>query len=166
MLSDRAIREQLRFGDLKIDPHPADSAFQPASVDLLLSGDFLSPYSDDHHHVDGHYYPIQPGECMLGSTVERITVPDFLVARVEGKSSFGRRFLMVHSTAGFIDPGFQGTITLELHNLSKKPIALRIGEPIAQVSFEFLDQPAERPYGHEGLHSRYQGQTGATAARN
>jgi len=169
MLSDATIKAMLRDGDIGIDPAPPYSAIQPASVDLRLGGDFirigLFGGADKPFKLpDGEPLAIAPGECLLACTAETVRVPAHLVARVEGKSTWGRRFLMVHSTAGFIDPGFHGQITLELKNLNTARLLLPVGAPIAQISFQLLDLPAERPYGTIGLGSHYQGQTGATPA--
>lgn len=159
ILSDRSIRAMLKNGSIIIDPPPADQQIQPASVDLMLGGDFLSPYEDYAFSIEPRcYYSMIPGECVLASTNERLEIPASVVARVEGKSSWGRRFLQVHSTAGFIDPGFRGNITLELSNLSKTTISLCVGEPIAQLSFQWTDHTVERPYGSLGLNSHYQDQ--------
>ena len=108
---------------------------------------------------------IHPGEFCLGTTLEFIALPDDIVARIEGKSSLGRLGLIVHATAGFCDPGWQGTLTLELNNLTRVPIKLWSGLPVAQLSFMMLDRPAERPYGHADLGSHYQGQVDATESR-
>lgn len=164
ILSDATIRKQLREGRIVIEPGPQDWQFQPASVDLTLSNVFLSPYDEPDRRVIQDHWTILPGECVLASTVERIMVPTDLVARVEGKSSWGRRFLQVHSTAGFIDPGFAGQITLELTNLSAVSMGLPVGGPIAQVSFQWVDQPVVRPYGTPALGNHYQGQVGVTAS--
>src|SRR5436190_16277383 len=125
MLSDGTIKAMLRDGDIGIDPAPPYSAIQPASVDLRLGGDFMriglfggADRPIPFRLSDGEQLTTAPGECVLACTAETVRVPAHLVARVEGKSSWGRRFLMVHSTAGFIDPGFYGQITLELKNLS------------------------------------------------
>lgn len=163
MLSDRSIRDQISFGDLVINPLPPASAYQPASVDLTLGNSFRSPYAEQPFAVtDGGYFTLVPGEVMLATTVERVEIPCSMAARVEGKSSFGRRFLMVHVTAGFVDPGFKGQLTLELANLSKVSIPLMIGDPICQISFTWTDRPVERPYGSAQLGSHYQDQQGAT----
>lgn len=163
LLSDWSIRRALESGALVIDPPPSDERIQPASVDLTLGDSFRCPYADHSFTVDdGIYYTVVPGEVILATTAERVEIPSSMAARVEGKSSFGRQFLMVHATAGFIDPGFKGQITLELANLSRVSIPLRVGEPICQISFTFLDWPSTRPYGSEGLSSHYQGQVGAT----
>jgi dCTP deaminase len=110
-------------------------------------------------------FVIHPGEFCLGRTLEWVELPDDIVARIEGKSSLGRLGLIVHATAGFCDPGWKGTLTLELNNLTRVPIVLAPGKPIAQLSFMTLDRPALRPYGSEGLGSHYQGQRAATASR-
>lgn len=163
ILSDIAIRRQMMKKAIVIDPMPQDWQFQPASVDLTLGSHFQSPYSD-LPCISMNLYTMLPGECMLATTAERIEVADDMVARVEGKSSWGRKFLMVHSTAGFIDPGFRGQITLELTNLSQVTQVLPVGGAIAQVSFHWLDQPAARPYGHPELNSHYQDQVGVAAS--
>jgi dCTP deaminase len=113
---------------------------------------------------DGEFV-IHPGEFVLGRTDERVEVPDDIVCRIEGKSSIGRLGLVVHATAGFVDPGFVGTLTLEITNFNSVPIVLRPGLPICQLSFMTLDRPAERPYGHPDLGSHYHGQTEATESR-
>ena len=113
----------------------------------------------------GSGYLLWPGRAVLGSTMERIEVPDDVVARVEGRSSLGRIFLTAHVTAGFIDPGFMGNITLEIVNLNRLPIMLRSGMNISQVCFESLDKPSERSYGSEGLNSKYQSSNGVVAAK-
>lgn len=161
ILSDTTIRKQMRLKRILISPEPQDWQLQPASVDLTLGNDFVSPYNDKEEiHLE--YYTILPGECVLAATAEYIEVPTDMVARVEGKSSWGRRFLMVHSTSGFVDPGFRGIITLELTNLSKVSQALPVGSAICQVSFQWVDQPVARPYGADALGSHYQDQAGAT----
>lgn len=165
MLSDGTIADLLASHRLRIDPHPEDRAFQPASVDLKLGGSFLS-VPDGYHFEVQHHYTIDPGECVLATTAETITLPANVVARVEGKSTWARRFLMVHSTAGFIDPGFHGKITLELKNLSPVSIDLPIGGYTAQVSFEYTDKRVLRPYGDTKLGSKYQGQTTVTGPRD
>lgn len=168
MASDHTIRQMLDHGVLVISPRPDDWCFQPASVDLRLGGDFLRVMQEGVWQAcaePGERFSVDPRECVLATTAETLTLPNHMVARVEGKSSWGRKFLMVHSTAGFVDPGFTGQITLELTNLSPRRLHLTVGEPIAQISFERLDHAAARPYGHPDLGSRYQGQTGATPAR-
>jgi dCTP deaminase len=110
-------------------------------------------------------FVIQPGTFFLGSTVETISLPDDIVARVDGKSSLGRLGLLVHATAGYVDPGWRGRLTLELSNQSQMPIALYYGMRVAQISFLRLSSPVDRPYGSPELGSKYQGQTGPTASR-
>lgn len=175
ILSDMSIRKMLEYHPDLITPTPEDSAIQPASVDLHLAGDFLYqqfPFIEgvppDNYSSwlgYGDYFTLDPRCFVLASTAEEINVLDSLVGRVEGKSSWGRQGLMIHSTAGFIDPGFRGNITLELFNLSTHPLKLQVGEPIAQIAFFMLSTQAQRPYGHEGLGSRYQDQQGVTPAR-
>jgi len=162
MLCDSSIRKALNDGELFITPEPEDIAIQPASVDLRLDTHFRLLLPEGYHSMLASVLTLMPGSCALGTTQETIEVPDHLVGRVEGKSTWGRRFLQVHSTAGFIDPGFKGQVTLELRNNSPVPLLLEAGEYICQVSFELLDAPASRPYGHSGLASHYQGQIGAT----
>lgn len=180
VLSDRTIKEELAAGRLAIEPLDAD-AIQPASVDLKLDRAFrvfrstARPFVDVREPVDdltelveiaeGEPFVIQPASFCLGSTIEKITLPDDIVARVDGKSSLGRLGLLVHATAGYVDPGWTGCLTLELSNQSQMPIALYYGMRIAQISFLRLTTPVDRPYGSEELGSKYQGQTGPTASR-
>jgi dCTP deaminase len=180
VLSDRTIKEAVASGRLRIDPLD-EAAIQPASVDLRLDNAFRifktssRPYIDVAQDVDDltelveispeEPFVVQPGTFVLGSTIETITLPDDLVARVDGKSSLGRLGLLVHATAGYVDPGWTGKLTLELSNQSQMPIALYYGMRIAQISFIELTTPVDRPYGHEGLGSKYQGQTGPTPSR-
>jgi dCTP deaminase len=180
VLSDGTIRRLVGEGRIVIEPwDPA--MLQPASVDLRLAASFrvftnhkvaaidLADLPDrltEHVAVaDGDSFVIHPGEFVLGRTQERVELADDLVARIEGKSSLGRLGLIVHATAGFVDPGFQGTLTLEITNLTRVPIVLWPGKPIAQLSFMTLDRPAERPYGHPELGSHYAGQEEATESR-
>lgn len=180
VLSDRTIKEQIAAGRLAIKPLDAE-AIQPASVDLRLDRGFRifrvtsRPFVDVRQPVDdltdlvtiesGEPFVIQPGTFCLGSTVETVTIPDDIVARVDGKSSLGRLGLLVHATAGYVDPGWTGKLTLELSNQSQMPIALYYGMRIAQISFLRLTTPVDRPYGSPGLGSKYQGQTGPTPSR-
>lgn len=163
MLSDLTIQDLLRQGDLKIQPRPRNSAFQPASVDLSLGDEMMSPYADIKTPTQ-NLYTILPGECVLATTREHVELPGDVVGRVEGKSTWGRKFLLVHTTAGFIDPGFRGQITLELTNLSRVPLSLKVGAPICQISFAFTDRAVSRPYGSPALNSHYQDQKGVTPA--
>jgi dCTP deaminase len=179
-LSDGTIRRLIAEGRVKIDPFD-DAMVQPASVDLRLgpsfrvfhnfrveSIDLNAPPQGLTEHVeitDDEPFVVHPGEFVLGRTAELVELPDDVVARVEGKSSLGRLGLIVHATAGFVDPGFRGTLTLEITNLTRVPIQLFAGLPIAQLSFMALDAPAERPYGSPELGSHYQDQVAATESR-
>lgn len=168
MLSDSTIRKLVRDRHITLDPPPEDQAYQPASVDLRLGRSFRSEDGQECEvPMTGEFNAIVigPGECALACTRECVGLPADIVGRVEGKSSWGRCFLMVHSTAGFIDPGFCGQITLELKNLGSRPVVVPLGTYIAQISFQYLDQPAARPYGCEALGSHYQNQLGATPPR-
>jgi dCTP deaminase len=152
-----AAREE--FGQIE------DSQIQPASLDVRLGAHFVNHVSGAEYRLTGNQrVRLAPGECILASLVERFSIPDDLVARVEGKSSWARRFLTVHS-AGFIDPGFSGDITMELKNDGGLTLELYPGTIIAQVSFQTMAAPAERPYGSPGLGSHYQGQVDTTRAR-
>ena len=180
VLSDRTIKEELEKGRIVIDPlNPAD--IQPASVDLRLDRQILVFSNSRRPHIDVRMgmddltetvwiddeipFILHPGEFVLGSTLEHIELPDDLVARLEGKSSLGRIGLVIHSTAGFVDPGWKGHLTLELSNLARLPITLYYGMKIGQISYLRLTTPADRLYGSEGLGSKYQGQTVPTASR-
>jgi dCTP deaminase len=180
ILSDGTIREALASGRIGIDPLDED-AIQPSSVDIRLHRAFRvfanhryraidpkaeQPELTDQVEVTGDEpFVLHPGEFVLGSTLERITLADDVVARLEGKSSLARLGLVIHSTAGFIDAGFSGDVTLELSNVATLPILLYPGMRIAQLAFFPLDRPAERPYGSAALGSKYQGQAGPTASR-
>jgi dCTP deaminase len=180
VLSDGTILRLVEAGRITIDPWDPGRV-QPASVDLRLGDSFRvfhnhrttaidlrEPPSNLTEEVlveDGEPFVIHPGEFALGRTLEWVELPDDIVARIEGKSSIGRLGLIVHATAGFCDPGWKGTLTLELNNLTRVPIKLYAGLPIAQLSFMTLDAPALRPYGHEQLGSHYQGQVEATESR-
>jgi dCTP deaminase len=180
VLSDRTIREQLLAGRIRIEPID-ESDIQPSSVDIHLSPKFqvfrntrypfIDPAMDQKGLMDlveasvEEPFVLHPGEFVLAATVERLTLPDDIVARLEGKSSLGRLGLLIHSTAGYIDPGWDGTITLELSNVANLPIVLTPGMAIGQVSFMLMTTPVDRPYGTIGLGSRYQGQTDPTPSR-
>ena len=180
VLSDRSIREELAAGRLRIEPL-TDDALQPSSVDLRLdrlfrvfkpSGrtqiDVREPCDDCTELVavdEGKPFVIRPGELVLANTLETITVPNDLVARLDGRSSLGRLGLLVHATAGYVDPGFSGKLTLELSNASPLPIALYCNMKVCQISFLRLSTPVDRPYGSPGLGSRYQGQIDPTPSR-
>jgi dCTP deaminase len=182
ILSDRTLREQLAAGRIVIDPLD-ESLIQPSSIDVRISNLFrvfrnhtraVLDVKEDLRDLtepiempeDGSKpFMLHPGEFVLGSTHERIAVPDDLVGRVEGKSSLGRLGLLIHSTAGFIDAGFDGHITLELANVASLPITLYPGMKIGQVSFMQMTTPAENPYGKGATGSKYQGQRGPTPSR-
>jgi dCTP deaminase len=181
VLSDATIRDLIESGRIVIDPFDP-SMIQPASVDIRLGNSFRvfhnhriqsidlgDPPRDLTEHVEideaGGEFVIHPGEFVLGTTQEYVEIPDDIVCRIEGKSSIGRLGLVVHATAGFVDPGFQGTLTLEIANFNSVPIVLRPGLFICQLSFMALDRAAERPYGHPELGSHYHGQREATESR-
>jgi dCTP deaminase len=180
VLSDGTIRRLVESGRIAIKPWDP-SLIQPASIDLRLGNSFRVFHNHRAAAIDLRNPPnnlteevkiapdepfvIHPGEFCLGRTEEWVELPDDIVARIEGKSSLGRLGLIVHATAGFCDPGWKGTLTLELNNLTRVPIKLYAGLPIAQLSFMTLDAPAERPYGTAGLGSHYQGQVEATESR-
>jgi dCTP deaminase len=181
LLSDRDITAEIEAGRIQVEPF--DSAMvQPSSVDVVLDCCFLlfdnhrsavidpaEPQDDLTHAVEvspEEPFVLHPGEFVLGSTHERVSLPDDIAARLEGKSSLGRLGLLTHSTAGFIDPGFEGHITLELSNAATLPIKLWPGMKIGQLCFFRLTSPATRPYGAGATGSRYQGQRGPTASRS
>jgi dCTP deaminase len=180
VLSDHTIREELEAGRIVIDPL-WDDCIQPSSVDLHVDQYFRLFRNHTQRVIDvredqedltelvdvGPDGPLvlHPGEFLLGSTVERVRLPDDLVARLEGKSSLGRLGLLIHSTAGFVDAGWDGHLTLELSNVANLPITLYPGMKIGQISFLRMSTPADRPYGSEGLGSKYQGQWGPTPSR-
>jgi dCTP deaminase len=180
VLSDRTIKEELAKGRLVIDPlDPRD--IQPASVDMHLDRAFRvfkvssRPYIDIREPMDDltddvvideeRPFFIHPGEFVLASTLQVVTLPDDILAQVEGKSSLGRIGLLIHATAGFVDPGWTGKLTLELSNVAKMPIALYYGMKIGQLSFMRMSTPVDRPYGSPGLRSKYQGQMSPTPSR-
>ncbi len=177
ILSDRSIRSALDAGRIVIDPL-AQRAVQPSSVDVRVGDGFRLFSNHRYPYIDVKQpqpeltelvtaddeapFVLHPGEFVLGATLERIALPDDLVARLEGKSSLGRLGLLIHSTAGFIDAGFDGHVTLELSNVATLPITIYPGMPIGQIAFFQLDQPAEFPYGSTETGSKYQGQQGPT----
>ena len=181
LLSDRDIAKLCASGEIEIDPYDPQM-IQPASIDVRLDRYFrlfdnhkysvidpALPQDDLTHLVDvGQSAPfvLHPGEFVLGSTLERVQLADNLEARLEGKSSLGRLGLLTHSTAGFIDPGFNGHVTLELSNTATMPILLYPGMKIGQLCFFQLSSSAEKPYGSRERGSRYQGQRGPTASRS
>lgn len=164
LLSDHDIRIRLASGELRLDP-VRDDLIQPASIDLTLDASFIEGDGLHITHDQDAVIDLKPGEFLLGSTAERVTLPAGLAAQVQGKSSFARLGLLVHCTAGWIDPGFDGKITLEFVNLGPNPIQLRIGRPIAQILFMETLTPSKSPYGSKGRNSRYQGQDAVTGSR-
>ena len=179
VLSDRDIRAALESGQVRIDPYdPID--LQPSSVDLHLDRRFRVfrnnryPYIDVRHPqpdltelvsvTDDEPFILHPGEFVLGQTLEWTELPNDLVARLEGKSSLGRLGLLIHSTAGYVDPGWKGNLTLELSNVANLPIALYYGMKIGQISFFKMSSEVDRPYGSPELGSKYQGQSEPTAS--
>jgi dCTP deaminase len=180
ILSDRDIRGEIKAGRIVIDPYLPD-AVQPSSVDLHVGNRFRvfrnnrtavidprieQPELTELVEISGDEpFVLHPGEFVLGATFERVALPDDLVARLEGRSSLGRLGLMIHSTAGYVDPGWEGTLTLELSNVANLPIKLYDGMKIGQISFQRLSSAAEVPYGDKRIGSRYRGQTDPTASR-
>ena len=179
ILRDQSIRREIEKGRVKVEPF-IDENVQPASLDLTLDGHFkimrkrgypIDPYNlgedlyEDVHISQGYAFAIEAGMCVLGSTVEHIEVPRNMALRFEGKSSLGRLFLLVHATAGFFDPGFKGTGTLEFTYLGPDTLLLWPGMKIAHVSFHMLDGDAVHPYGDPALNSKYQDQSGPAESR-
>jgi dCTP deaminase len=180
VLSDRTIREEVAAGRIVIDPFE-DALVQPCSVDVRVGSAFRVFRNSRHAFIDvrepmhdltelvtvadGEPFILHPGEFVLGVVLERVTVPDDLVAKLDGKSSLGRLGLVVHQTAGVVDAGFDGHITLELASMASLPITVYAGMPIAQLTFMSLTTPAQRPYGSSGLESKYQGQAEPTPSR-
>src|SRR3954464_6142456 len=180
VLSDRTIARFLAEGRIEIDPYD-DSLLQPSSVDVRVDRYFRVFHNNRYPYIDvreeqedltelvevdeGTPFILHPGEFVLGSTLERVRLPDDLVARLEGKSSLGRLGLLIHSTAGFVDAGWDGHLTLELSNVPNLPIALYPGMKIGQISFFEMTTAAEHPYGSTQKGSKYQGQRGPTPSR-
>jgi dCTP deaminase len=179
VLADRDIRAELEAGRIRIEPYdPTD--LQPSSVDLHLDRSFRVFRNNRYAFIDpreaqpdltellgvrdDEAFILHPGEFVLGQTIEWVELPTDLVARLEGKSSLGRLGLLIHSTAGYVDPGWKGTLTLELSNVANLPIALYAGMRIGQISFFRMSSPVERPYGTSELGSKYQGQSQPTAS--
>jgi len=180
ILSDRSIRAAVESGRITIDPFDPRMV-QPSSVDVRVDRYFLVFENHRYPLIDprrnqpelttqvetevDHPFILHPGEFVLGSTLEVVGLGDDVVARLEGKSSLGRLGLLIHSTAGFVDPGFEGHLTLELSNVAALPIAIYPGMKIGQLSFYELTTPAEAPYGSDAAGSKYQGQRGPTPSR-
>lgn len=181
LLSDRDILAELDADRVRLDPLEL-GMIQPSSIDVRLDKFFRVFDNHKYPHIDpaadqsdltraievdgGETFVLHPGEFVLGSTYETVTLPDDIAARLEGKSSLGRLGLLTHSTAGFIDPGFSGHVTLELANVATLPIKLYPGMKIGQLCFFRLSSAAEHPYGSQKYGSRYQGQRGPTASRS
>jgi dCTP deaminase len=181
LLSDRDILAELDAGRVQLDPLTRDM-IQPSSIDVRLDKFFRVFDNHKYPHIDpaadqseltrevevgnDETFVLHPGEFVLGSTYELVGLPDDIAARLEGKSSLGRLGLLTHSTAGFIDPGFNGHVTLELANVATLPIKLYPGMKIGQLCFFRLSSPAENPYGSSIYGSRYQGQRGPTPSRS
>ena len=177
ILSDVDIRKELAAGRVRIDPFDENSV-QPSSIDMRVDSYFRVfansryPYIDVRKKMEdltelveaseSEPLILHPGEFILGSTLERVSLPDDIVARVEGKSSLGRLGLLIHSTAGFVDAGWDGHLTLELSNVANLPITIYPNMKIGQLCLFRMTSPAERPYGSQGLGSKYQGQRGPT----
>jgi dCTP deaminase len=180
VLSDRTIRAEIEAGRIAFDPYDPE-LIQPSSVDMRVDRRFRVFHSSRHPYIDvrkamddltelievpeDEPFILHPGEFVLGQTLERVRLPDDLVARLEGKSSLGRLGLLIHSTAGFVDAGFEGNLTLELSNVANLPITIYHGMPIGQISFMRMDGPVEQPYGARDVGSKYQGQAEPTASR-
>lgn len=178
ILSDKTIKEAIAAGRIEIEPYD-EACVQPSSVDLHVDAEFRVFHNARHAYIDvrremddltelvriedDEPFILHPGEFVLGSTAERVKIPTDLVARLEGKSSLGRLGLLIHSTAGYVDPGWDGYLTLELYNVANLPITIYRGMRIGQISFFQLTTAAEVPYGSAG--SKYQGQRGPTASR-
>ncbi len=181
LLSDRDILAEIDAGRIGLDPFEREM-IQPSSIDVRLDKFFRIFDNHKYPHIDpaadqsdltrpvevdsGEAFVLHPGEFVLGSTYEQVTLPDDVAARLEGKSSLGRLGLMTHSTAGFIDPGFSGHVTLELANVATLPIKLYPGMKIGQICYFRMSSAADNPYGSEKYGSRYQGQRGPTASRS
>jgi dCTP deaminase len=180
VLSDRTIRAEIAAGRLAFDPFDP-SLVQPSSVDVRVDRRFRVFHNARHPYIDVRKpmddltelvtveetepFILHPGEFVLGQTLERVRIPDDLVGRLEGKSSLGRMGLLIHSTAGFCDAGWEGNLTLELSNVANLPITIYYGMPIGQISFMRMDSPVEQPYGSDEAGSKYQGQAEPTPSR-
>ena len=179
VLSDATIARYLAEGKVEIDPYDP-ALLQPSSVDVRVDRFFRVFHNNRYPFIDvkaeqeeltelvdveDRPFILHPGEFVLGSTLERVKLPDDLVARLDGKSSLGRLGLLIHSTAGFIDPGWDGHVTLELSNVANLPITIYPGMKIGQISFMAMTEPAATPYGAAEIGSKYKGQRGPTASK-
>jgi dCTP deaminase len=184
ILSDSDIKKHIEEGLILIDPlEDPERQIQPSSVDLRIGSEFkgfriirkpcidpkdksdIESYMESFHITEKEPFIIHPGEFALATTFEKVKLPDNLVARVEGRSSMGRLGITMHVTAGYIDPGFCGKITLEISNIGKMPVALYPGQRVCQIVFETMTSPAEKPYGHPDRDSKYMGQTRPETSR-
>jgi dCTP deaminase len=183
ILSDKTIKKYLKEGKIGFEPLQDEKQIQPSSIDMRLGDEFKvfkvirKPYIDPNDKEDiasymestvvpeGEAFIIHPNEFALATTLEYVKVPDDLVARVEGRSSMGRLGVTMHVTAGFIDPGFEGRITLEISNIGSMPVALYPGQRVCQIVFETMTTPSELPYGHPERNSKYMGQTRPESSR-
>ena len=184
ILSDKDIKEHLKSGKIVINPLTNPKVqIQPSSVDLRIGREFkgfriirkpcidpmdqsdLESYMESFYIDEGEPFIIHPGEFALATTYETIKLPNDLVARVEGRSSMGRLGVTMHVTAGYIDPGFHGKITLEISNIGKMPVALYTGQRVCQIVFETMTSPSEKPYGHPDRDSKYMGQKSPVSSK-
>lgn len=183
ILSDKDLKEYIKNKKIIIDPLKDEEQIQPSSVDMRLGDEFKvfkvirKPYIDPKDDEDlasymesiivenNNAFIIHPGEFALATTYEYVKVPNDLVARVEGRSSMGRLGVTMHVTAGYIDPGFEGKITLEISNIGAMPVALYPGQRVCQLVFETMTNPAEKPYGHPDRNSKYMGQKSPETSR-
>lgn len=178
MLSDTQIRAAIEKGRIGVTPYQ-DRLVQPASLDVTLAPSFMKfsdaftdpidpldpPGEEEYDRFEADVMVLWPRQFVLGSTAETVTISNDIVCRIEGKSSLARLGLIVHATAGFVDPGWSGRLTLEISNLSPRPILLHAGMPVAQLSFQNMSAPARTPYGADGLGSKYRGQHEPTPSR-
>jgi dCTP deaminase len=180
VLSDQTIRAEIEAGRIALDPFD-ERMIQPSSVDVRVDRHFrvfhnarypfidvrqpMEDLTEPVEVTDGEPFILHPGEFVLGQTLERVRLPNDVVARLEGKSSLGRLGLLIHSTAGFVDAGFEGNLTLELSNVANLPVTIYHAMPIGQISFMRMDAPVERPYGSRETSSKYQGQAEPTPSR-
>ena len=181
MLSDKDIKKSLKNKEIQITPLD-ENYLQPSSVDLRVGSDFRVFENHKYSHIDPKVeqndlttlvnssqeepFVLHPGEFVLGTTYEKVTLSNKVVARLEGKSSLGRIGLLIHSTAGFVDPGFSGYLTLELSNVANLPIKIYPEMKIGQISFYYLNSPSESEYGSNVYGSKYQGQKGPTPSKS
>ena len=181
MLSDKDIKKSLKNKEIQITPLD-ENYIQPSSVELRVGSDFRVFENHKDSHIDPKAeqndlttlvnssqeepFVLHPGEFVLGTTYEKVTLSNKIVARLEGKSSLGRIGLLIHSTAGFVDPGFSGYLTLELSNVANLPIKIYPEMKIGQISFYYLNSPSESEYGSNVYGSKYQGQKGPTPSKS